>query len=224
MPEVKPNLVGLAGYPCTTVPGLVRAIRDVYAACAIVEEVAAPLLQFGRRYIEQSNAPFNRILIVPRKGQLGALREMGSGKIASIAPVLDVYLWGAEPTQTADELEDELTRFDLADPMVARFLNVLNRVAPGRHELLDLDPDQGQSNPASVNEYGETYLLTFRFIQDVARDGVVFSDLPIVDATTGNPVLDPVTGLPTPQLSPPPSYAAAGGTLTTFDLTTEPTE
>jgi hypothetical protein len=213
--EVKPNLVGLPGYRCTTVPGLVRAIVDVYAACAILESVAAPLIQFGRRYVEQINAPSNRILIVPRKGQLGALREMGSGKIASIAPVIDVYFWGGEPTQTSDELEDELVRFDLADPMVARFINVLNRVAPAKYELLDLDPDQGQSSPAAVNEYGETYLLTFRFLQDIARDGVVFSALPTLNATTG---------LSTPQLSPPPNYAVSGAVIASIDLTTEPAE
>ncbi len=209
-----PNLEGLPGYAATTVPGLVRAIVDIYAAVATIENVAAPLIQFGRRYIEQANQPFNRILIVPRKGAMGAVREMGSGKVASIAPTIDVYLWGGEPTQTSDELEDELTRFDLADPMVARFLNVLNRVATARYELADLDPDQGESDPASVNEYGETYRLTFRFIQDVARDGVVFSALPMLDAN----------GLPTPQLSPPPKYARTGARLTAVDVTVTPVE
>lgn len=215
MAEVKPNLVGLAGYPCSTVPDLVRAIVDCYAAVATIEGIAAPLIQFGRRYIGQINAPSNRILIVPRKGSLGGAREMGSGKIASIFPTLDVYLWGAEPTQTTDELADELTRFDLADPMVARFINVLNRVAVGKHELVDLDPDQGESDPAAVNEYGETYLLTFRFVQDVARDGVVFRVIP---------TLDPVAGLPTPRLAPPPNHANAGATIIDIDLVTDPAE
>lgn len=222
--EAKPNLVGLPGYRCTTVPGLVRAIVDVYAACAILEGAPGPLIQFGRRYLEQLNTPYGRVLLIPRKGQLGAIREMGSGKIASIAPVIDVYLWGAEPTQTSNELEDELVRFDLADPMVARFINVLNRVAPAKYELLDLDPDQGQSSPAAVNEYGETYLLTFRFLQDIARDGVVFGPLPIVEPTTGKPVISPVTGLATPQLSPPPNYAVSGAVIASIDLTTEPAE
>ncbi len=214
MAEVLPNLVGLPGYDCTTVPGLVRAILDVYAACATIENVAAPLIQFGRRYIEQINAPYGRILIVPRKGALGALREMGSGHVASILPAIDVYLWGAEPTQTTNEIEDELTRFDLADPMVARFVNVLNRVAPGRFELDELDPDQGEADPAAVNEYGETYLLRFRFIQDIARDGVVFSVLP---------TLDPTTGLPTPRLAPPPNYAVDGAAVTSLNINVQPT-
>lgn len=215
MPEVLPNLVGLAGYACTTVSGLVRAIVDCYAAVATTEAIAAPLIQFGRRYVGQINAPSGRILIVPRKGALGALREMGSGRVAGIASVLDVYLWGSEPTQTTDELEDELTRFDLADAMVARFVNVLNRVAVGKYELLDLDPDAGASDPASVNEYGETYLLSFRFLQDIARDGAVFAVIP---------TLDPTTGLATPQLSPPPNYASAGAVLNDISLSTVPKE
>lgn len=214
MPEVKPNLVMPAGYRPTTVPGLVRAIVDMYAAVALAENIPAPLIQFGRRYIAQINAPSGRILIVPRKGPLGPLAEMGSGCIASILPTIAVYLWGAEPVQTTDEVEDELTRFDFADAMVARFINVLNRVAAGLYELSDLDPDQGVTDPAAVNEYGETYLLTFRFIQDVARDGVVFSVLPTLDAS----------GRPTPKISPPPNYAVAGGKIVDIEINTDPAE
>lgn len=214
MPEVLPNLIGLAGYKCSTVPDLVRAILDVYAACATVEGTAAPLIQFGRRYVEQINAPSGRILIVPQRGALGGVREMGSGKVASVSPSIKVYLWGAEPTQTAFEVVDELARFDLADPMVARFVNVVNRVAVGRVEWGELDPDAGESDPARVNEYGETYSLTFRFLQDIARDGVVFGILPTLGSD----------GKPTPRLAPPPNYASAGAALNDLDLTTEPAE
>jgi hypothetical protein len=211
---VLPNLVGLPGYNATTVPGLVRAIVDVYAAVAVLEDVEGPLIQFGRRYVEQINTPYGRILLVPRKGSLGAVSEMGSGKVASVLPVLKAYLWSAEPVLTGDEMEDELARFDLASIMWKRFLNVLNRVAVGKIELVDIDPDADQSAPAAVNEYGEAHVITFRFRQDVERDGVVFSVIPTLGAD----------GLPTPRLAPPPNYAVDGATLDNLDITTTPTE
>jgi len=214
MPEVPPNLVGLAGYECTTVPGLVRAIVDVYAAVATLEEVDGPLVQFSRRYIDQINAPYGRILIVPRKGNLSAASEMGSGKIAGVLPVLKAYLWSAEPALTGDEMDDELARFDLAAIMFKRFLNVLRRVAPGKIDYVDIDPDADQGNAASVNEYGEAHVITFRFLQDVERDGAVFAVLPTLDAD----------GYPTPRLSPPQNYATDGVSLPSLDPITEPTE
>ena len=194
MPAV--SLLQLGGYAPTTIPGLVRAIVDVYAAVAAKEQVAAPIIQFGRRYVEQIHAP-PRIVIVPRRGLWGDLTQVGAGQITQMKPTIKAHIWGPEPTFTSDELENELARFDAADPLLARFLNVLNRVAVGRIEAVDVDPDADQDDPAGTNNYGETYVLSFRFIQDVARDERVFSVFPTLAAS----------GQPTPQLSPAPIHA-----------------
>lgn len=215
MPPIVRNLTQEQGADADTVSGLVRAIRNVYAAVATAEGIAAPTLQFGRRYVDQVTAP-PRILIVPQKGPIGGPSRMGGGVINTINPTVKAYVWGIEPdaSQAADEMEMELARFDAVDPMVIRFLNVLNRVAAGCLVLLDADPDTGEQDPAAVNEYGEAYVVTFQYIQDVPKDGLVFSVLITQDSD----------GRPVPQVSPPPLYKAAGADLVDVDLTTTPTE
>jgi hypothetical protein len=195
------------GYPVTTVQGLVRAIKAHYAAVAAREEIAAPLIQFGRRHIEQIHAP-PRIVIVPRKGPWGAVTGLTKGQVGSVGLVLEVHLWAPEPTIGEDELENELLRFDAADPMVDRFANVLRRVAAGRFEPIDLDPDAGQgSRAASVNHYGETYVLAFRFTRGIALDAMV-QNTARPDPTTNPPKFDTPPGTPASEVQ--------------IDLTVEP--
>ncbi len=213
MPAVPPNLVGLQGYAASTVTDLVRAIVDIYDLVAVAEGVPRPAIRFGRRLEELITAP-PCILMVPRKGPVGAPREMGAGDVASIDPLIEAHIWGPEPTQTEVELDNELARFDAVDPMLLRFLNVLRRVAPGKIDYLDADPDAGQSDPAATNHYGETYVLTFRFLQDVPRDGAVFAVLPTLDAY----------GKPTPQLSPPPNHAMTGAPVASLNISATPAE
>lgn len=215
MPPIVRNLRQLQGASATSVTGLVRAIRDMYDAVAETENVAAPLIQFGRRYVDQINAPF-RIVIVPRKGPVSGPRSMGGGMINQIAVLVDVHIWGPEPELTLpvdDEVEMELNRYDAVDPMLVRFLNVINRVSVGRIEVADADAEAGESDPASINEHGETWLLTFRYAWDIPRDGVVFSVVP--------PQGD--DGRPTPNLSPGPTYAVPGADLEHVDINAEAT-
>ena len=217
MPPV-PNLVQNGGFAATTVPDLVWCIRHIYARVAVAENIAAPVIQYTRRYVEQIHAP-HRIVLVERKGPVGDPRDIGNGQIYSMRPLVEAYLWSPEPPYVkADgngdpledaELENELARWDLAKAMVKRFLNVLNRVAVGRIEMLDADADAGNSDPALMNPHGETYLVTFRFVEGVERDARVFAVLPPLDAN----------GQPTPRLSPPQPYAVPGGTLDTLTLT-----
>lgn len=211
MPPILRNLRRLQGASATSVTGLVRAIRDIYDAVAEAEGVPSPTIQFGRRYVDQINAP-NRIVIVPRKGPVGSPRSIGGATINAIAQTIEVYIWGIEPDPIVeDEVEMELNRFDAADPLLIRFLNVINRVAVGRLELLDADPDAGESDPAAVNEHGETYLLTFRYAWDVPTDGVVFG----IVTPKGN------DGRPTPNISPGPIYTDPGADLEDVVITTE---
>ena len=91
MPAV--SLLQLGGYAPTTIPGLVRAIVDVYAAVAAKEQVAAPIIQFGRRYVEQIHAP-PRIVIVPRRGLWGDLTQVGAGQITQMKPTIKAHIWG----------------------------------------------------------------------------------------------------------------------------------
>lgn len=169
-----PALIGLAGYPATTVAGLARAIKATYLAADAIEGVNSPTIQFGRRHVEQIHAP-PRIVMVPRRGTWGNMQEIAPSSISGVAITLQVFIWGPEPTLGDDEFENELARWDLADPLRNRFIATLAQVAPGRYEALDIDPDagKGEGNAASVNEYGETYVLTFRFFEAVARDGHV---------------------------------------------------
>ena len=213
MPAVPANLVGLQGYAASTVTDLVRAIVDVYDLVAAAEGVPRPAIRFGRRLEDLITAP-PCILIVPRKGPVGSVRETGAGRIASIDPVVEAHIWGVEPAMTEIDLDNELARFDAVDPLLIRFINVLSRVAPGKFDPLDVDPDAGQSDPAATNHYGETYVFTFRFLQDVPRDGAVFAVLPSLD----------VDGNPVPQLSPPPVHAMTGNPVASINLTAAPTE
>jgi hypothetical protein len=213
VPAVPPNLVGLQGYAASTVTDLVRAIVDIYDLVAVAEGVPRPAIRFGRRLEDLITAP-PCILIVPRKGPVGAPREMGAGNIGSLSPLIEAHIWGPEPTMTAIDLDNELARFDAVDPMLFRFVNVLQRVAAGKIEHLDADPDAGQADPAAVNNYGEEYVYTFRFLQDVPRDGVVFAVLPDLDAD----------GRPTPQLSPPPNHAMTGAPVASLSITATPKE
>lgn len=205
--STKPNPLIGAGYTATTVTGLVRAIKDIYALIAVREGVAAPSIRFGRRLEALITAPPS-IAIVMKKGPWGGSAQMGSGRVGAIAHPLSVHIWAPEPTIGEDELENELLRFDEADPMLARFLNVLARVAPSRIEPMDVDPDADQSRAASVNHYGETYVVAFRFIRDIARDENVFAALPTLDANRK----------PTPRLSPPTYDTPPGTPATTVEI------
>lgn len=205
--ERNPQMV--QGYTVTTVPGLCRAIKDHYARIAAKELIDAPTIQFGRRHIQQIHAP-PRIVLVMRRGTWGGPEQVSAGRVAQLTPTIEARLWAPEPTVGEDEFENELLRYDNADAMLDRFLNVLARVAPGRIVAADVDPDGGMTEPAAVNHYGETYLVTFRFLRDVAREELVWNRLPTLDAT----------GRPTPQLSPPPYSTPPGTTATTIDITT----
>lgn len=184
-----------AGYTATTVPGLVRAIRDIYTIVAARESVAAPEIRFGDRGILVDAGP-NTIAIVHRIGPWGDAMQFGAGSIGQYEPLLEAHLWAPEPTIGGNDLENELLRFDEADPMLARFINVLRRVAPGRLGPGDVDPDAGlgEDGHGLVNQHGETYVVTFRFRVDVQRDAAVWAAMPDLDANNR----------PTPQLSPPP--------------------
>ena len=207
--SVERNLRVVQGYNVTTVTGLCRAIKEHYARIAVKEEVLAPVIQFGRRHIEQAHAP-PRIVLVMRRGPWTGPQQVGAGRVAQWSPTIEAHLWAPEPTVGDDEFENELLRFDAADPMLDRFLNVLARLAPGRIESSDVDPDDGQADPASVNHYGETYLVIFRFLRDVAREEIVWNRLPELTDT----------GRPTPQLSPPPYSTPPGTPASTIDITT----
>lgn len=207
---VERNPQTVQGYTVTTVTGLMRAIKEHYARIAAKENVAAPTIQFGRRHIEQIHAP-PRIVFVKRKGPWGGPEQMGAGRVAQLSPLIEAHIWAPEPAVGEDEFENELLRFDAADPMLDRFLNVLARLAPGRIVPAEVDPDDGQGDAAaSVNHHGETYLVTFRFLRDVAREELVWNRLPTLTDT----------GRPTPQLSPPPYSTPPGTPASTIEINT----
>jgi hypothetical protein len=211
------NLVQPAGYAVTTFAGLVRAIRDVYAAVAAIESVDPPTIRAGRRYAAPGgiiDGGPNTIVLVPRRGPWAGVEQASHGEVASVQLVVKVHIWGPEPTIGADETENELLRWDAADPLLDRFLSVLSRVAPGRVEAIDLDPDAGlgERDSGAVNHHGETYVLAFRFLRPVARDAVVFGALPTLDGTTGQPSPRP----------PAPVRAGDGSTIETLTPTTIP--
>lgn len=196
-----PSMLGPGGYPATTVPGLIRSIADIYAAVATIESIAAPKIRFGRRYVEQIDKP-PRIVLVMGRGPWGGPQQIGAGRVSLWSPSITAYIWAPEPTTVSDELESELLRFDALDPMLYRFLNTLSRVAAGRIEPTDVDPNEARGqNPGAVNYYGETYAVSFRFLCDVPRDATVFNVLPATDTN----------GKPTPQISPPPIYNVNAG-------------
>ncbi len=201
-----------AGYTATTVPGLVRAIRDIYAGVATREAVAAPTIRFGRRGGRIDGGP-NTIAIVPARGPWGDPVQMGGGAIRAVSLLVRAHIWAPEPTIGADDLENELLRYDQADPMLARFLNVLARVAPGRIEPVDVDPDADQKEAAAANHHGETYVVAFRFRMDIPRDATVFAVQPNLDAYNR----------PTPQLSPAPYDVPPGTPASTITTTVSTT-
>ena len=209
MPPV--NLVQLPGYPSSTFPGLVRAIKDIYASVALAEGEDAPAIRACRRGAIIDGGP-NTIVLVPRRGPWSGVEQAGHGEVASVQLVVKVHIWGPEPTIGSDDLENELLRWDAADPLLDRFLNVLNRVAPGRVEPIDVDPDadQGERGAGAINHHGETYVLAFRFLRPVPRDRRVFAVLPTTDVTTGQPSPRP----------PAPVSSVAGGTIDAVTLTT----
>lgn len=208
MPSV--NLRQLAGYWSTTFTGLVRAILDVYTAVAAAESIDAPAIRACRRGALIDGGP-NSIVLEHRRGPWSGVEQSGHGEIGAVQFVVIAHIWAPEPTIGADDLENELLRFDSADPMLDRFLNVLNRVAVGRYEPIDIDPDAGQGSAGSVNEHGETYVVAFRFKRPIPRDATVFAVLPDQDSD----------GQPTPKISPAPSYATAASSISTVTPTTE---
>lgn len=211
---MKANLVQNAGWPVSTFTGLVRAIIDVYAAVAALEGSAAPIIRAGRRHVVIDEGP-NRIVLVQRRGPWAGVDQASHGEAGSVSLVVKAHIWGPEPTIGGDETENELLRWDAADPLLNRFLNVLNRVAPGRIEPIDVDPDadQGERDAGAVNEHGETYVVAFRFIRAVPRDASVFAVLPDLDGTTGQP---------SPRSPTPGTVVSA--TLTTLTPTTTPSQ
>jgi hypothetical protein len=207
-----------SGYAVSTFTGLVRAVQSIYAAVALAEGIAAPTIRAGRRWASPGgiiDGGPNTIVLVPRQGPWAGVEQMGHGEVASVQVVVKAHIWGPEPTIGGDELENELLRWDAADPLLDRFLNVLNRVAPGRIEPLDVDPDaaQGEAGAGAVNEHGETYVVSFRFLRPVARQRVVFDVRPTTDPTTGQPSPRP----------PAPVSGETGATISTVAVTTTPT-
>lgn len=211
------NLVQPSGYHVTTFTGLVRAVADLYVAAAALEGSTAPTVRAGRRYGQPGgviDGGPNTIVLVPRRGPWAGVEQASHGEVASVQTVVKAHIWGPEPTIGADELENELLRWDAADPLLDRFLNVLSRVAPGRIEPIDIDPDAGlgEGGAGAVNHHGETYVVAFRFLRPVPRDRRVFSVLPTLDPSTGQP-------LPRP---PAPVTGDARATVSIVNPTTTP--
>ncbi len=189
------NLLPVAAVPATTLAGVLRAVVDLFAAM----NDATPI-HIGERYLRMEGKP-RRIVIVPDDGDVSGVLGIGEGARASITQTATVFLWGAETG-------DDLRRYDDADALLDRFVNVLVRVAPGR---LDSAPVQ-RGKDTDILTFGEEYRLRFSYKRQIPTDVAVWS-----------------AALPTPEdpnPNPPPFDAPPGTPESTIaiDLTTSPKE
>ncbi|MEI8257393.1 MAG: hypothetical protein WCJ30_17090, partial [Deltaproteobacteria bacterium] len=135
----------------STIEDVCAAVRDILVA----EDPTTKVFK-GERYLK-SEGGANRVIFVLGDGQWTGAPKIAAKLCGAVGDSCDVYIWGRET-------KDDFTRNAAALALRARVIGALHRVAPGQITPGAVRRNQG----TNVLTYGEEYVLTFTYREDIA--------------------------------------------------------